>query len=159
METTWLPDQAKSFFGSVKAADRFAYEGKAAMVKWAEDFGAVIDALGLCKIAYIAMGISPNLVTKAFQAVTRIEMDAERVLKIGERYINLERLLNLKLGLLPSQDTLPARFIEEPLPEGPSQGEVIHIEDMVQEYYRLRDWDCVKGYPSREKLNDLSLAV
>lgn len=158
METTWSPAQAKAFFGSDKAVDRFAYEGKAAMVKWSEDFGAVIDSLGLCKIAYFGLGITPDLVAGAFQAVTGIEMDAEHILKAGERINNLERLLNLRLGLSPSQDTLPARFIEEPLPEGPSKGEVIRIGGMVQEYYQLRKWDPVTGYPSEEKLNELGIA-
>jgi aldehyde:ferredoxin oxidoreductase len=158
METTWSPAQAKAFFGSEKAADRFAYEGKAAMVKWAEDFGAVIDSLGLCKIAYLGLGIPPDLVARAFQAVTGIEMDAEHILKAGERINNLERLLNLRLGLSPSQDTLPDRFIEEPLPEGPSKGEVIRIGGMVQQYYQLRKWDPVTGYPSEEKLNELGIA-
>jgi aldehyde:ferredoxin oxidoreductase len=157
METTWAPAQAKAFFGSEKAADRFAYEGKAAMVKWAEDFGAVIDALGLCKIAYIGMGISPDLVARAFQAVTGMEFDTDQLFRAGERINNLERLLNLKLGLTPSQDTLPDRFIEEPLPEGPSQGEVIRISELVREYYRLRDWDPVTGRPSNKKLHQLSL--
>jgi aldehyde:ferredoxin oxidoreductase len=157
METTWPPAQAKAFFGTEKAADRFAYEGKAAMVKWAEDFGAVIDALGLCKIAYIGMGITPDLVARAFQAVTGTEIDTEQLLKAGERINNLERLLNLKLGLSPSQDTLPKRFIEEPLPEGPSRGEVIRVPELVREYYRLRDWDPVSGRPSGKKLQELSL--
>lgn len=159
METTWSPEQAKTFFGSEKSADRFAYEGKAAMVKWAEEFGAVIDSLGLCKIAYLAMGVSPSLVAKAFQSVTGIETEEATLLKAGERIINLERLLNLRLGLSPSEDTLPARFLEEPLPEGPSRGEVIRIEEMVQEYYRLRDWDPLTGYPKADKLNELSLNI
>ena len=158
METTWSPAQAKAFFGSEKAADRFAYEGKAAMVKWSEDFGAVIDSLGLCKIAYVGLGITPDLVARAFQVVTGIEMDGEHILNAGERINNLERLLNLRLGLSPSQDTLPARFIEEPLPEGPSKGEVIRIGGMVQEYYQLRKWDPITGYPSEEKLNELGIA-
>ncbi len=157
METTWAPAQAKAFFGSEKAADRFAYEGKAAMVKWAEDFGAVIDALGLCKIAYIGMGITPDLVARAFQAVTGAEIDTEQLLKAGERINNLERLLNLKLGLTPLQDTLPDRFIEEPLPEGPSRGEVIRISELVREYYHLREWNPVTGRPSDKKLQELSL--
>ena len=158
METTWSPQQAKAFFGSEKAADRFAYEGKAAMVKWAEDFGAVIDSLGICKIAYQAMGLTPDLIAKAFQAVTGIEMDGGKILQAGERINNLERLLNLKLGLSPKQDTLPARFTEEPLPEGPSKGETVHLDRMMGEYYDLRGWDPVSGSPSQTKLKELGIA-
>jgi aldehyde:ferredoxin oxidoreductase len=157
METIWSPKQTLAFFGSEKAADRFSYEGKPAMVKWAEDLGAVIDSLGLCKIAYVSMGVPVELIAAAFQAVTGVKMDEEQILIAGERINNLERLLNLNLGLTPAEDTLPSRFVEEPLPEGPSQGERINIEQMVEEYYRLRRWDPVTGYPSMEKLNELSL--
>ena len=157
METVWSPKQTLLFFGSEKGADRFAYEGKPAMVKWAEDLGAVVDSLGLCKIAYVSMGVSPDLIAAAFQAVTGIETDSRELLQAGERINNLERLLNLKLGLTPSQDTLPARFVEEPLPEGPSRGEVVAIDQMILEYYRLRRWDPGTGYPLADKLKELSL--
>jgi aldehyde:ferredoxin oxidoreductase len=159
METTWSPQQNKAFFGSEKAADRFAYEGKAAMVKWAEDYGAVIDSLGICKIAYQAMGLMPDLIAKAFQAVTGIETDGQQILIAGERINTLERLLNLKLGLSPMQDTLPARFTEEPLPDGPSKGETVQLDRMIQEYYDLRGWDPETGSPSQAKLNELGIAV
>ena len=127
------------------------------MVKWAEDFGAVIDSLGICKIAYLAMGLSPDLVAKAFQAVTGIEMNGTEMLRAGERINNLERLLNLKLDLSPAQDTLPARFLEEPLPDGPSKGEKVHIDKMIQEYYDLRGWDPVSGYPREDKQKELGI--
>jgi len=127
------------------------------MVKWAEDFGAVIDSLGICKIAYQAMGLTPDLVAKAFQAVTGIKTDGRQILKAGERINNLERLLNLKLGLTPAQDTLPARFTEEPLPDGPGKGETVQLDRMLKEYYEHRGWDPVSGHPSQAKLNELGI--
>jgi aldehyde:ferredoxin oxidoreductase len=157
METTWAPEQAREFFGSAKAADRFAYEGKAAMVKWAEDYGAAIDALGICTIAYVAMGLPPALVARAYSAVTGVDVDGDELLRIGERINNMERLLNLKLGLKPADDTLPRRFTTEPLPEGASKGEVIKIDGLVQEYYALRGWDPETGSPRPEKIKELAL--
>ena len=158
METTWTPEKTEKFFGSKKAADRFSYEGKAAMVKWGEDFGATHDALGICKIAYKAMGLLPELVAKAYSAVTGIEMDGDELLKAGERINTLERLLNLKLGLTPDMDTLPKRFTDEPLPEGPGQGETVQLDQMMREYYQLRGWD-ENGYPCQEKLEELGMAA
>ena len=158
METTWTPEKTEKFFGSKKAADRFAYEGKGAMVKWGEDFGATHDALGICKIAYKAMGLMPELVAKAYSAVTGIEMDGDELLKAGERIVTLERLLNLKLGLTPDQDTLPKRFTDEPLPEGPGKGETVKLDQMMKEYYELRGWDK-NGYPSKDKLAELDMTA
>jgi aldehyde:ferredoxin oxidoreductase len=157
METTWPPEKAEQFFGSKQAADRFAYDGKASMVKWAEDFGAVIDSLGICKIAYQAMGLSPDIVAKAYQAVTGIEINTSDMLMAGERINTLERLLNLKFGLKPDLDTLPARFTSEPVSEGPGQGETVELDRMLGEYYALRGWDPVSGYPHPAKLEELGL--
>ena len=156
METTWTPEKTEKFFGSKKAADRFAYEGKAAMVKWGEDFGATHDALGICKIAYKAMGLMPEIVAKAYSAVTGIEMSGDELLQAGDRIVTLERLLNLKLGLTPDQDSLPKRFTDEPLPEGPGTGEVVELARMMDDYYQLRGWDD-NGFPSKEKLAELGL--
>ena len=157
METTWTPEQAEEFFGTPNASDRLSYESKAAMVKWAEDYGAVIDALGLCTISYIAMGLKPELVAGAYRAVTGLDVDTDELLKAGERINNLERLLNLNLGLHPVQDTLPDRFLEEPLPEGPCQGEVIRVQGMIDEYYALRGWCPTTGRPGKDKLKALGL--
>ena len=45
---------------------------------------------------------------------------------------------------------LPRRFMEEPLPEGGSQGSVVKKEEldkMLNEYYALRGWNA-EGKPS-----------
>jgi aldehyde:ferredoxin oxidoreductase len=57
-------------------------------------------------------------------------------------------------------DYLPRRFIEEPLPDGPSKGQRIsekELADMLANYYELRGWDKETGNPSREKLKQLGL--
>jgi aldehyde:ferredoxin oxidoreductase len=38
---------------------------------------------------------------------------------IGEGIFSLERLFNLQAGLSAKDDTLPKRFLKEPMPEGP----------------------------------------
>jgi len=42
------------------------------------------------------------------------------------------------------------------LPEGPAKGQVVHLEPMLNEYYRLRGWD-ENGIPTAEKLKELEL--
>ena len=73
----------------------------------------------------------------------------------GERIWNLERLFNLKAGLDPKDDTLPKRLLEEAMPEGPNQGQVVRLHEMLPEYYRVRGW--VEGRPTEEKLKELGL--
>jgi aldehyde:ferredoxin oxidoreductase len=55
-------------------------------------------------------------------------------------------------------DTLPPRFTEDPMPEGPAKGKVHDIlEPLKQEWYQIHDWDIHTGIPSPEKLNALGL--
>ena len=54
--------------------------------------------------------------------------------------------------------TLPQRFLKEPLAEdNPSAGAVLHLEPMLEEYYRARGWDVETGLPMGEKLAELGL--
>jgi aldehyde:ferredoxin oxidoreductase len=81
------------------------------------------------------------------------------VRRIGERIVNLERLFIAREGITREDDTLPARFLHEPLPEGsgPSTGSVLELEPMLDEYYRARGWDLETGLPTRDKLSELGL--
>jgi aldehyde:ferredoxin oxidoreductase len=59
-----------------------------------------------------------------------------------------------------SDDTLPARFLQEPLPESnPSAGAVVELDPMLDEYYRARGWDVASGLPTVEILRELGLCT
>ncbi len=52
---------------------------------------------------------------------------------------NAERVFNiLSFGDGRQYDTLPRRLLEEPMPEGPAKGHVIRLNEMLDEYYKLR---------------------
>jgi aldehyde:ferredoxin oxidoreductase len=76
-----------------------------------------------------------------------------------ERVVNAEKAFNASLGLTRRDDTLPRRFLSEPLPpeSGPSAGSVVELEPMLDEYYTARGWDVETGLPTRAKLADLGL--
>jgi aldehyde:ferredoxin oxidoreductase len=76
---------------------------------------------------------------------------------IGERIWNLERLFNLREGFGRNDDTLPRRFLSEPLTTGPTKGQVVELDKMLDEYYRARGWDN-EGRPTRRTLERLGLA-
>ena len=82
------------------------------------------------------------------------------VLEAGERTVNLERLLNLWIGLDPARDDdLPERLKREPISDGPSKGEVVdpeRFEEMKLEYYAARGWTR-DGRPLRATLARLDL--
>lgn len=93
------------------ASDRFSFEGKARIIKIAEDMNAVVDSLTACKFVFFAAGLEEY--ARAVNAVTGMEHDVQSLLRIGERIWNLERRMNGLNGFNMSHDDLPSRFFGE----------------------------------------------
>ena len=91
-----------------------------------------------------------------YEAATGIAISAEQLLLTGERITNLERLSNLRDGITPADDTLPNRYLNEPVPDGPAKGRVCELQPMLDEYYQARDWNKENGYPSKARLENFA---
>ena len=156
-ESLWSEKDAEEAFGTKEIANRYAYKGKAKLVKWTEEFSAVTDCLEMCKIVAMPLKLDMSNFAEITSALTGIEFSGMDLLKIGERIINLERIYNLKMGLKSKDDRIPDRYRLEPVPEGNSKGEVLDLDKMLPEYYQLRGWNK-KGIPSRKKLDELGFS-
>jgi aldehyde:ferredoxin oxidoreductase len=141
-------------FGIPKKAKSKLIEGKAAIAAENQNLGAAMDASGICMFATVIIQHEP--VAKLLTAATGVNFTLDDYKKIGERIWNTERLFNVKAGLDKKDDCLPERLLKEPVPEGPSKGEVAILEPMLVEYYELRGWNK-NGVPTPEKLSELSL--
>ncbi len=137
------------------AVDRFATEGKAALVILYQDLSAVIDSMGLCMFTIFAL--NPEHYAALLSSVTGEPLDGRGLLKLGERIWNLERLFNMREGFTKADDALPPRFAQETLPRGHSKNQVVDLQPLLEEYYRLRQWD-ENGAPTEAKLAELGLA-
>ena len=150
-------------FGVPVKLDPVSVADKAEIVKRFEDIFTVIDAVGLCVFLSVRYMLAPDIsllpqrLTQVLNYATGAGYDAEMVLEAGERIFNLERLFLLRAGFSSADDTLPYRMLSEPLPEGPSEGQVVKLAEMLPEFYRLRGWDP-NGVPTQEKLLSLGLA-
>ncbi|MFH1820880.1 MAG: aldehyde ferredoxin oxidoreductase C-terminal domain-containing protein [Methanobacteriota archaeon] len=71
--------------------------------------------------------------------------------------VNLKRAFNVFCGIRRKDDTLPERFLSEPLKKGGSTGRVVNLEPMLDEYYEARGWNKKNGIPSKEKLEELGI--
>ncbi len=140
--------------GLPKLIDRFQVQGKSNYVILHQNTAAAIDSLGVCKFANLA--VAEEYFARALSAVTGLDFSTGDLIRTGERIWNLERLYNLREGFTAADDTLPPRLLEEPVPDGPSQGWVSHLTPMLTEYYRVRGWDS-QGIPAQEKLKELEL--
>ena len=143
-------------YGIAETADRLAYRGKGLVVKHFEEMAAISDALGICKNTYNNMEVLDwEGTAELLKAATGWDFTGEEVQRIGERIVNLERLFIAREGITRRDDTLPRRFLEEPLP---GWGSVLELDPMLDEYYRARGWDVATGLPTPAKLADLGLS-
>jgi aldehyde:ferredoxin oxidoreductase len=65
-------------------------------------------------------------------------------------------LYNLRAGFSKEDDSLPHRFLHTPLEEGGSANKVVHLHEMLAEYYRFRGW-TTEGVPTEKKLKAIGL--
>ncbi|MDA8229426.1 MAG: aldehyde ferredoxin oxidoreductase family protein [Desulfitobacterium hafniense] len=140
--------------GLPEKLDRFSLEGKATWVKIFQDLTAVIDSTGLCLFSSFALGLTDY--TGLVNEITGFKYTDEELLACGERIWNNERLHNLRVGYTKADDTLPKRFLEDPIPDGPSKGHVHRLDELLPEYYSVRGWDK-EGVPTPECISALGM--
>jgi aldehyde:ferredoxin oxidoreductase len=157
-----MPEVAKAITGTEKAALPQAYEGKPELVVYMEDIASISDLLSNCKwLSNYMLGIlTPEYQAALFSAGSGLEISAEDLFHYAKKVRNLERSYEVGEGISREKDTLPKRFIDNPIPEGPWKGEVLEsgkLEEMKSAYYKLRGWDIESGVPTEETLKMYSL--
>jgi len=140
--------------GAPKMLDRHAPSGKAGILIVLQHTSAVIDSIGMCKFVNFAIG--DDFFARLMTSITGYEYQVQDLQLAGERIWNLERLFNLRMGFSREDDTLPPRFLNEPLKEGGSAGHIVHLDEMLAEYYRFRGW-TEAGVPTPKKIAELGL--
>ncbi|MBM4338732.1 MAG: aldehyde ferredoxin oxidoreductase family protein [Deltaproteobacteria bacterium] len=148
--------------GLPKLIDPHEWKGKARIVKFWQDVFAIIDSAGFCMFFTIRNLLRPELeifpdgILEYLNAVTGANYTMDELVTAGERILNAERMFLVKAGFSRKDDTLPHRLTHEPFSEGPVKGRVVHLEEMLEEYYRERGWSQ-EGIPTEVKLQELGL--
>ena len=142
--------------GVPKMVDRFATLGKAGLLINLQNLNAVLDSLSVCKFTAFAM--KEDYYARLLSAVWGETVEPQELLLLGERIWTAERLFNMAAGFGREDDSLPPRLLHEPVPAGPSAGQVVDLAPMLDEYYISRAWDEA-GRPSAAKLEKLGLAA
>ncbi len=140
--------------GVPEKIDQHSIEGKDTWVKGFQDLTAAIDSAGVCLFTTFGLG-APEIAAQ-LAANTGVDYTADSIVMIGEKINNLERLFNLKAGFTAADDTLPVRLLKDPIPSGPSKGEVSRLKEMLPLYYKARGWDK-NGVPTPETISSLGL--
>lgn len=141
-----------------------------------ENYCAVIDSVGICKLISAENHcLKPEDIAEGLSALWGKPWTAEDVLRAGERIVNLERMFNVLHGYSRKNDYLPERFTQEAVDvfkfsvdslsgemrrsEKPVIEAAIlkEFDSMLDRYYRLRNWGS-DGIPSPEVLSRLGLS-
>ena len=132
---------------------------KAMVVKDGEEFGTVIDSIGICKFGtFFPPALYWDRIATALTLVTGFDIDVPKLKMTGERIVNLQRMFNVREGITRKDDTQPRRLLEEKSPSpGRAKGHVVYLKPMLDEYYRLRNWEVDTGIPTDQKLQQLGL--
>jgi aldehyde:ferredoxin oxidoreductase len=89
-------------------------------------------------------GVRPLLA--AINAATGWGLDAEDLMTLGKRIVNIKRLLNFKLGLTKANDRLPDLLLK-PLKEGGAAGYHPDMHTLLAGAYAEFGWDPKSGRP------------
>ncbi len=141
---------------------RETFEGKAEYTARINHFSIYTDSMIVCHLAESIWGpldISEWCV-KSLNVATGMQSSLEDAKKTAERIWNMMRAFMVREGFRRKDDKLPKRFMEEPIPKGPSKGMVFsreNLDKLLDEYYGFRGWDLKTGIPTPERLTSLDL--
>ncbi|GAB6155510.1 aldehyde ferredoxin oxidoreductase family protein [Desulfosporosinus burensis] len=147
-------------YGIPETALRLEEKGKGLLLQDFQDWCALSDMMNVCKNNMVCMELlSMDEIAEFLESVTGFNYTPEEIRDCARRLMAIEQAFNNRLGLTRKDDILPKRFVTEPLPEssGPSAGSVVHLEPMLDEFYKARRYDPETAMPTKELLFELGL--
>ncbi|MFC1967886.1 aldehyde ferredoxin oxidoreductase family protein [Chloroflexota bacterium] len=133
---------------------RLSVEGKGNYVKNIAIGEMVRDSLIVCIFGGL---FNDSRLAEALSALFGEPWSVDDVKKAGVRIMCQERLFNMREGLTRKDDTLPARLLDEPKPDGPTKGAVVPLEQLKDDWYRAMGYDLATGNPPDSLLAELGI--
>lgn len=91
----------------------------------------------------------------AIRYATGMKLNFGAMLRIGERGYNMERIVNIRLGLTTEMDSLPKRLTDD-LQDKNNPKSKVPLDIMKKRYYKTRGWD-EKGVPTQKLIKKLKI--
>jgi aldehyde:ferredoxin oxidoreductase len=125
-----------------------------------EDRAALMDSLILCKFLRGALRDLHAESAEMLRAVTGVDITPDELRATAARIVSLKKLWNERAGWTRTEDTLPPRFFDDPLPTGVARGTKLSrptFAEMQRTYYESRGWtaDGRIADPERAELSRL----
>jgi aldehyde:ferredoxin oxidoreductase len=137
----------------IDADDPQTDEGMGEVAAKSQSWRQVSNSLIMCQFPTYTV----DEITQFYSFVIGRNTTPKELLHIGDRIITLKRLINLNLGFIPEDDSLPSLLLQ-PLPDGGTNGMVPNLEKQLNDYYAYRDWDRKTGRPSAAALKKVGLS-
>jgi len=145
-------------FGELAQGTRTEVEGKGQMVKNLAIGRILRDSIPLCSFSSAVGVLTEPMLPDVVSALTEEVWSADDLKRIGTRVMCQERLFNMReAGITRKDDSLPARLLNEPKPDGPTAGVVVPLEELKDDYYRAMGWDLLTGNPPDSVLTELGI--
>jgi aldehyde:ferredoxin oxidoreductase len=135
---------------------RLNIEGKGEDVKNRAIGKIVRDSMIVC---YFGGHITESIITEALSAVFGESWSISDLNEVGMRIMCQERLFNMREGITRIDDTLPARLLIEPKPDGPTKGTIVPLEDLKNDFYKAMGYELPTGNPPYSLLSELGIAI
>ena len=136
---------------------RLDVEGKGEQFKNIAIDYIIRDCLPSCAFAMAASAIDIGNMAEALSSLFGQEWSIEHLNEVSLRIMCQERLFNMREGITRKDDTLPARLLNEPKPDGPTQGAVVPLEELKEEFYRTMGYDLSTGNPTDSLIDKLEI--
>ncbi|MDP2907425.1 MAG: aldehyde ferredoxin oxidoreductase family protein [Nanoarchaeota archaeon] len=119
------------------------------------------DALGVCRLPWVELGIKIDNYLDAFNAITGFNFSMDDLMKTYERNNNVMRMFWVKhvKDFGREFDQVPERWYKEEESAVRADEPIVTKEDynkLLDQYYKLRGWNR-KGIPIHKKLKELGL--
>ncbi len=134
---------------------RYRTEGKAALAKHTRENRVLADSAIMC--IFPQMVIRDETLAELLNAATGLNLSVSDLYTICERGSNIERAFNVREGVRRSADTLPRRLLKESVKSGPNVGQVVELDTLLDDFYKLCGWDIETGIPTPARLRELGL--
>jgi len=125
------------------------------MAAWCQDLMNIVNSLGICMRPPVLHSLGPTIYSRLLTTLTGIEFSPEDVRKAGERITNIQRIFNFKAGEKREDMKYGPKFYNMPI-----KGRRLDkdkVDEVLDEYFRVRNWDPKTALPTAEKLRELNL--
>jgi aldehyde:ferredoxin oxidoreductase len=142
---------------SQRADRRHLTPASAELVVETENRAVLFDSLILCRFLRNTFDDFLSESADMLNLVTGWTVDAGELARTASRIVTARKLFNVRAGWHPEEDNLPARFLEQALPDDPeAKLSRDQLQAAIEAYNVARGWDTAGWIPTK-LLQDLEL--